>query len=154
MIAAVSNTATLRFRVCDERFTDPLFLDFLKWLIKDNHGRKVVLIFDGHPAHRARTVRDWVAEHPEQIELHFLPGYSPELNPAEMLNHDVGANALGRRRPLDVAELRVDVPRCLRSCQRQPAGLARYLRERHVLYAATPAICRSGLVIGKLCPAT
>jgi transposase len=86
MIAAVSNTGTLRFRVFDERFTGPVFLDFLKRLVKDTRGRKVVLIVDGHPAHRARIVRDWVAAHPELIELHFLPGYSPELNPAEMLN--------------------------------------------------------------------
>jgi transposase len=84
MIAAVSNTGTLRFRVFDEGFTGPVFLDFLKRLVKDNRGRKVVLIVDGHPAHRARLVRDWVAAHPELIELHFLPGYSPELNPAEM----------------------------------------------------------------------
>jgi hypothetical protein len=31
--------------------------------------------------------------------LHVLPGYSPELNPVELLNHDVKANAAGRRRP-------------------------------------------------------
>ena len=140
MIAAVSNTGTLRFRVFDERFTGPLFLDFLRRLVKDNQGRKVVLIVDGHPAHRARIVRDWVAAHPEQIELHFLPGYSPELNPAEMLNQDVKTNALGRRRPLDVTELKADVRRFLRSCQRQPARVARYFHERHVTYAAAPSI--------------
>ena len=140
MIAAVSNTGTLRFRVFDERFTGPLFLDFLRRLVKDNQGRKVVLIVDGHPAHRARIVRDWVAEHPEQIELHFLPGYSPELNPAEMLNQDVKTNALGRRRPLDVGELKADVRRFLRACQRQPARVARYFHEHHVAYAAAPSI--------------
>jgi hypothetical protein len=57
-----------------------------------------------------------------------------------MLNQDVKANALGRRRPLDVAELKADVRRFLGSCQRQPARVARYFRERHALYAATPAI--------------
>jgi transposase len=140
MIAAVSNTGTLRFRVFDERFTGPVFLDFLKRLVKDNKGRKVVLIVDGHPAHRARIVRDWVAAHPELIELHFLPGYSPELNPAEMLNQDVKTNALGRRRPLDVTELKADIRRFLRSCQRQPAKVARPFHERHVVYAAARAI--------------
>ena len=140
MIAAVSNTGTLRFRVFDQRFTGPLFLDFLKRLVKDNRGRKIFLIVDGHPAHRARIVRDWVAAHPELIELHFLPGYSPELNPAEMLNQDVKTNALGRRRPLDVAELKADVRRFLRSCQRQPARVARYFHERHVAYTAAPSI--------------
>ncbi len=95
MIAAISNTGTLRFRVFEERFTGPLFLDFLKRLVKDNKGRKVVLIVDGHPAHRARIVRDYVAANPELIELHFLPGYAPELNPAEMLNQDVSVSRQG-----------------------------------------------------------
>ena len=57
-----------------------------------------------------------------------------------MLNQDVKTNALGRRRPLDVAELKADVRRFLRSRQHQPARVARYFRERHVLYAALPAI--------------
>jgi len=29
----------------------------------------VVLIVDGHPAHRARIVRDFIAANPDQIEL-------------------------------------------------------------------------------------
>ncbi len=64
MIAAVSNTGTLRFRVFDERFTGPLFLDFIKGLVKDSQGRKVVLIVDGHTAHRAKIVRDWSSPAP------------------------------------------------------------------------------------------
>ncbi len=140
MIAAVSNTGTLRFRVFDERFTGPLFLDFIKRLIKDNRGRKVILIVDGHPAHRARIVRDYVASNPELIELHFLPGYSPELNPAEMLNQDLKTNALGKRRPFNIAERKTDVRRFLRSAQRRPAKVAAYLQKRHVTYAAAPTI--------------
>lgn len=136
LIAAISNTGTLRFRVFDEKFTGPLFLDFLKRLVRDNHGRKIRLILDAHPAHRARIVRDWVTAHRELIELHFLPGYSPELNPAECLNQDVKTNALGKRRPINVTELKADVRRFLRSCQRQPAKVARYFHERHVRYAA------------------
>jgi transposase len=136
LIAAISNTGTLRFRVFDDRFSGPLFLDFLKRLVKDNGGRKIMLILDRHPAHRARVVRDWVAAHPQLIELHFLPGYSPELNPAECLNQDVKTNALGKRRPLDVHQLKADVRRFLRSCQRRPAKVARYFHESHVRYAA------------------
>lgn len=136
MIAAISNTGTLRFRVFEERFTGQLFLDFLKRLVTDNKGRKVVLIVDGHPAHRAKIVRDYVAANPDLIELHFLPGYSPELNPAEMLNQDIKTNALGKRRPVNVSELKADVRRFLRSAQRRPAKVARYFQERHVTYAA------------------
>lgn len=137
MIAAISNTGTLRFRVFEEKFTGPLFLDFLKRLVGDNNGRKVILIVDGHPAHRARIVRDWVTANPTLIELHFLPGYSPELNPAEMLNQDVKTNALGKRRPLNITELKADIRSFLRSTQRRPAKVARYFCERHVTYAAS-----------------
>ena len=140
MIAAISNTGTLRFRVFDEKFTGPVFLDFLKRLVRDANGRKIMLILDGHPAHRARIVKDWVVTHSEQIELHFLPGYSPELNPAEMLNQDVKTNALGKRRPVNVTELKADVRSFLSSCQRRPAKVARYFRERHVSYAAVLTI--------------
>ena len=140
LIAAISNTGTLRFRVFDEKFTGPVFLDFLKRLVKDARGRKLMLILDGHPAHRARVVRDWVAAHSTLIELHFLPGYSPELNPAECLNQDVKTNALGKRRPVNITELKADVRGFLRSCQRRPAKVARYFHERHVRYAAAPTI--------------
>src|SRR5205085_8766181 len=69
MIAAISNTGTLRFRVFDEKFTGLVFLDFLKRLVRDNQGRQIRLILDGDPAHRARVVRDWVAANSELIEL-------------------------------------------------------------------------------------
>jgi transposase len=136
VIAAISNTGTLRFRVFEERFTGAVFLDFIRRLVKDAKGRKVVLILDGHPAHRARIVRDYVGANAALIELDFLPGYSPELNPAECLNQDVKTNALGKRRPVNVTELKADVRRFLRSCQRRPAKVARYFHERHVRYAA------------------
>lgn len=140
MIAAISNTGTLRFRVFEERFTAPLFLDFLRRLVKDNKGRKIMLIVDGHPAHRARIIRDYLAANPDLIELHYLPGYSPELNPAEMLNQDVKTNALGKRRPTNLNELKADIRSFLRSTQRRPAKIARYFQERHVTYAATRTI--------------
>ncbi|MEU3050797.1 transposase [Streptomyces sp. NPDC006984] len=28
---------------------------------------------DRHSAHRSKTVRTWLADHEDQIELHFLP---------------------------------------------------------------------------------
>ena len=51
------------------------------------------------PVHKARLVSRWLAEHREQIRVFFLPSYSPELNPDELLNQDVKTNALGRVRP-------------------------------------------------------
>jgi transposase len=91
MISAISNAGKLRFRLFVGSFNGPVFIDFLGRLLRDCGGRKVHLIVDAHPVHHAKLVSAWVARHADRIQLHFLPGYSPELNPVELLNHDVKA---------------------------------------------------------------
>ena len=53
---------------------------------------------DGHPVHRARKAKAWLEENAERIELFYLPGYSPHLSPDEVLNQDMKANVVGRKR--------------------------------------------------------
>jgi transposase len=136
MITAISNAGRLRFRLFTGSFTGRVFIDFLGRLVRDCGGRKVHLIVDGHPVHRAKAVSAWVGRHADQIELHFLPGYSPELNPVELLNHDVKANAAGRRRPRSATELRAELHGYLRRRQRQPAVLVRFFDHPTTRYAA------------------
>jgi len=136
MISAISNQGLLRFRLFTGSFTGAVFIDFLRRLLRDCQGRKVHLIVDGHPVHRAKLVSAWIGRHAERIELHFLPGYSPELNPVELLNHDVKANAAGRRRPRSAGELRQELQRYLRRRQRQPAILVRFFDHPTTRYAA------------------
>ena len=105
MVRAISNAGRLRFRLFVGSFTAAVFIDFLGRLLRDRSGRKVHLVVDSHPVHRAKRVSAWVGRHAERIQLHFLPGYSPELNPVELRNQDVKANAAGRRRARSAAEL-------------------------------------------------
>jgi transposase len=136
MLSAISNAGMLRFRLFVGSFNGPVFIDFLRRLLRDCGGRRVHLIVDGHPVHHAKLVSAWVGRHAEQIELHFLPGYSPELNPVELLNHDVKANAAGRRRPRSAGELRDELHGYLRRRQRQPAVLVRFFDHPTTRYAA------------------
>jgi transposase len=136
MLSAVSNAGMLRFRLFVGSFSGPVFIDFLRRLLRDMGGRKVHLIVDGHPVHRAKAVGAWVGRHADRIELHFLPGYSPELNPVELLNHDVKANAAGRRRPRSADELREELYGYLRGRQRQPEVLVRFFDHPTTRYAA------------------
>jgi transposase len=136
MISAISNAGMLRFRLFTGSFSGPVFIDFLGRLLRDCGGQKVHLIVDGHPVHRARLVSAWVGRHADRIELHFLPGYSPELNPVELLNHDVKANAAGRRRPRSAGELRDELRGYLRRRQRQPEVLVRFFNHPSTRYAA------------------
>ena len=126
----------LRFRLFVGSFNGPVFIDFLGRLLRDCGGQKVHLILDGHPVHRAKLVSAWVGRHADRIELHFLPGYSPELNPVELLNHDVKANAAGRRPPRSASELRKELHGYLRRRQRQPQVVVRFFDHPMTRYAA------------------
>jgi transposase len=136
MISAISNQGMPRFRLFTGSFTGAVFIDFLRRLLRDCGRRKVHLIVDGHPVHRAKLVSAFIGRHAERIELHFLPGYSPELNPVELLNHDVKANAAGRRRPRSAGELREELHGYLRRRQRQPEVLIRFFQHPTTSYAA------------------
>jgi transposase len=136
MISAISNAGMLRFRLLLGSFSGRVFIDFLGRLLRDCAGRKVHMIVDGHPVHRAKLVSAWVGRHAERLELHFLPGYSPELNPVELLNHDVKANAAGRRRPRSAGELCEELHGYLRRRQRQPEVLVRFFQHPATRYAA------------------
>jgi len=135
MISTVTNRGSLAFMVFTERFTARVCLRFLTRLVR-HARRKVFLILDGHPVHKAAMVRRWVRAHADRIELFLLPSYSPDLNPDEFLNHDVKSNALGRRRPADRREMIRGVRAYLRSTQRQPDIVKRYFHADSVRYAA------------------
>jgi transposase len=82
MVSAVTAKGALRFAVYDESFTTKTFIDFAKRLLHDTDG-PVYLIVDGHPTHRAKAVKEFVASTRGRLKLFLLPGYSPELNPDE-----------------------------------------------------------------------
>lgn len=135
MISAITNRGTLNFMVFEESFRVKIFLAFLARLIKQAK-RKVFLVVDGHPVHRAKIVQVWREAHRAELEIFYLPGYSPELNPDELWNQDLKSNALGRRRPATKPEMAADVRSYARSTQRRPEVVRSYFREEHVRYAA------------------
>lgn len=135
MISTITNRGTLRFMLFKKRFTTPVFLEFLRRLLRGTE-RKVFLIVDGHPVHRAKKVERWLAERSDRIEMFFLPGYAPELNPDEYLNQDVKSNAVGRQRPTTRTQMMHQVRTYLSSTQRQPEIVRSYFHADEVAYAA------------------
>lgn len=133
-MAAMSNKGELYFTVYSGSFTGPVFLAFLKRLVR-HLDRKVHLIVDGHPVHRRIMVRDWVAARGEQIEMHFLPGYSPELNPVELLNGDV-KHHVSKTNPATPAQLAHEVRTHLHRRQNQPEAVKALFGKAEVRYAA------------------
>lgn len=135
MISAINNRGGLIFMVFKKRFNDALLLDFLRRMMRQIKG-KVFLIVDRHPVHRSIKVKRWLHNNSHRISLFFLPSYSPELNPDEMLNQDIKSNAVGRQRARNQSELVAMVRKHLRRRQRRPDVVKRYFEEQHVQYAA------------------
>jgi len=136
MISAITNRGQLCFMVFKRKFRLGVFLQFLKRLRKQAVHRRVFLIVDGHPVHRASGVRKWLGTQQGKIELFFLPAYRPDLNPDEFLNHDTKANAVGRRRAKHRLQLMGQVRSHLRNRQQDPALVRRFFHAPSVLYAA------------------
>lgn len=135
MISAITNRGALAFMVFQGGFRAATFVEFLRRLLKQLDGR-IYLIVDGHPVHRSRIAKAFVAQHARRLRLIRLPGYCPELNPDELLNQDVKTNGLGKSRPTNRTELLATVRSHLFRRQKQPRIIQNLFREKHVRYAA------------------
>src|SRR6266542_3748538 len=134
VMAAISNKGELYFTCYTGSFTGPVFVAYLERLVR-HLSRKIHLIVDGHPVHRRVSVRDWLAKHAASIEMHFLPGYSPELNPVELLNGDIKRH-VAQTNPATPAELAAQARTHLRRRQNQPEAVRALFGKPEVRYAA------------------
>ncbi|MGP3969890.1 transposase [Streptomyces sp. 6N223] len=75
-----------------------------------------------------------LADHEDEIELHFLPSYSPELNPDELVNSDLKRSLPHAHRARNQAELAAETRRFFHRRQRQPHVITGYFKALHVRY--------------------
>jgi transposase len=83
-ISAVNSQGAFWYSVYTGRFNAGRFVEFLRAFMRTRR-RRVFLVLDGHPAHRAKMVNTYTESTGGKLELHFLPGYAPELNPDEFV---------------------------------------------------------------------
>ena len=135
MIATVTNQGKARWMIIDDAFDADKLIEFLQALVKDA-GRKVFLILDNLRVHHSKLVKAWVAERSDQIELFYLPSYSPQLNPEERLNADL-KQEMGKRVPVRTkAKLRQAANEHMVMLEQTPERVMSYFQDRRVRYAA------------------
>ncbi len=135
MISAISNKGHLQFMILDGRFNGEVFITFLKQMIKYSR-QKIFFITDGHPAHKTKKLNEWLSENKAKIEVFFLPPYSPELNPQEYVNQDVKTNVIGKKRPINKAQMRVNIESFMYERKNDKNQVQKYFHVSHVRYAA------------------
>ncbi|MGG7568930.1 IS630 family transposase [Streptomyces sirii] len=132
-MSAISTRGRTHFMVFTESFDAKVMCRFLARAVR-HFDRKVHLIVDRHSAHRSRAVRAWLAGHKDDIKLHFLPSYSPELNPDKLVNADLKRCLPHTHRARNQAELTAETRRFFHRRQRQPHAITDYFKAAHVRY--------------------
>jgi len=138
-MSAISTTGKLYFTIFPGWFDTDSCLAFFATLI-GHFDQKIHLVLDRHSVHRSAAVRNWVADHTDRIELHFLPAYAPHLNPDELVNADL-KRQLSDKVITDRAELVTEVCSILRSIQNLPARIIGYFQPPHTNYILKPSTC-------------
>jgi len=133
IISAISPRGDMRFMTVEGRMNAGKFIEFLKRLLH-NAKRPVFLIVDGHPSHRARKVFEFVRKTKGKLRLFFLPPYSPELNPDELVWNHLKNHGVGKRVVRSREELKRVVIGHMRFLQKTPDLIRAFFHEPHVRY--------------------
>ena len=133
VISTVTNKGEIRWKVFSGALNAKNLIGFMKRLV---HGRKqrVFLILDNLRVHHSKAVKKWIAENQEKIQVFYLPSYSPELNPDELLNADLKqrvTKAVPARNKMALTRTAIG---SMRSIQKQPERVREYFgQERRLL---------------------
>jgi transposase len=135
MISTVTKLGKIRFMFYEGSMNYQEFIKFLRRLVRDT-DKKIYLILDNLRVHHAKKVKAWVAKRPDQIELHYLPSYSPDLNPDEYLNRDLKAELSRRPSSRRDGQFKEQAKTQMRRLQKSPNRVKKYFNSSCIQYAA------------------
>jgi len=133
MVSAVSAQGQMRFMTFEGRMNGERFIEFLKRLIY-RATAPIFLILDGHPVHKSKRVKEYVASTNGRLRLFILPPYSPHLNPDEWVWNWLKRHKIGKARVAGPDQFHTLVERYLRSLQKLPALIRGFFADQNLAY--------------------
>lgn len=135
MLSAVSGRGQLRFMIVRGRVTATQFVEFLRRLVY-RVKRPIFLIVDGHSIHRSGSVSRCLKRLKNRLRFFFLPPYSPELNPDELVWNGLKNQGVGRMIIRVPAHLHYAVMSHLKFLQHSPTLIGSFFQTQTAAYAA------------------
>jgi len=132
-ISAVNALGEFWFEIYTERLNAAKFIELLRHFMRRRKS-VVFLVLDGHPAHIAKRVARYVQSLKGRLELHFLPGYAPELNPDEFVWNHLKRQGVSKQPLLRNESLRQRVHADLSDIQSRPALVRSFFKAPTVAY--------------------
>ena len=115
--SAISPAGKLIFRIEKKKVNADKHIEFLKKIIKQHLNRKIIVVEDSAPVHKAKKVEKFVEENKKKLAVYRLPSYAPELNPTEHVWAYLKAHELKTHQAQNTDELKHLVKRKMQSIQ-------------------------------------
>jgi hypothetical protein len=134
VISMETNQGWMRWKVFSGAMNAKAPIGFPKRL---THGRKLrnFLILDNLRVHHSKAVNKRLEANADNVVVFFPPGYSPELNPDELLNAGLKQRVTKAAPAVTKMALTRTAIGALRCTQKQPERVERYLKQKVVSYA-------------------
>src|SRR5580658_1325706 len=117
LISAITSRGQMRFMIKEKGGVNAaVFIEFLKRLIT-GAARAIFLIVDRGPAHIAKKTKAFVGSLNGRLRLFYLPPYSPDCNPDEMVWKHLKADTVGRMAITDKADFHTKVRASMRQSE-------------------------------------
>src|SRR6266446_808626 len=136
LISAITSRGQMRFMIKEKGGVNAdVFIEFLKRLII-GAKRAIFLIVDRGPAHIAKKTKAFVESLNGRLRLFYLPPYSPDRNPDELVWKHLKADTVGRMAITDKADFKVKVRASMRQLQNDPEKIRSFYQKPSLKYAA------------------
>jgi transposase len=109
-------------------YNDLTLMEFLADLKREFRGRRVILVWDGLPSHKSRPMQAYLQVQRRWLTVERLPGYAPELNPAELVWGNVKGTELANLCADDLREVERELRAGLRRVGRSSTLAFAFLR--------------------------
>ena len=133
-MSAISSQGHMKFMTIRGKINGDVFIRFLKRLLVEDKG-PVYLIVDGHPIHRSRKVKEFINLTEGALKLFYLPPYSPDLNPDELVWNHLKYHCIGKLLIKTRDELHKKVISYLKSLQKKPQIIKNFFLKNSLKYA-------------------
>jgi len=136
LISAVTSRGHMRFMIKETGGVNAeVFIEFLRRLMIGSKNR-IFIIVDRGPAHVAKKTKAFVASLGGRLRLFYLPPYSPDKNPDELVWKHLKADTVGRTSITSFDDFKDKVRSSMLSLQRSPAKIRAFFQKPSLQYAA------------------
>lgn len=118
----------LFFQTRPGSYNDVTLIEFLKDLKREFRRRRVVLVWDGLPSHKSAAMQAYLRTERAWLTIERLPGYAPDLNPAELVWGNVKGSELANLCADNLGEVEHELRAGLRRVRRSSTLAFAFLR--------------------------